>query len=170
MPRSLSEDTEYIYLWLWRLPWAAGADIARITGMKQNKVSKRAEAWGAQGLAPLGPSRQGIQGRGPVCLFQCRHRGDGATVRMGALMVAHRQRRPGPRPAAGGPGVPGVGLPVPARVLAVERGLQAQGLGVREHASRHGPRRAGPKGTPTGRAELVSGRPARLPLAGKGSH
>ena len=57
MPRSLSEDTEYIYLWLWHLPWAAGADIARITGMKQNKVSnalKRGERRGWLRSARLG--------------------------------------------------------------------------------------------------------------------
>ena len=57
MPRSLSEDTKYIYLWLWRLPWAAGADIARITGMKQNKVSnalKRGERRGWLRSARLG--------------------------------------------------------------------------------------------------------------------
>ena len=57
MPRSLSEDTKSIYLWLWRLPWAAGADIARITGLKQNKVSnalKRGERRGWLRSARLG--------------------------------------------------------------------------------------------------------------------
>ena len=49
MPRALSEDTEYIYSWLWGLPWAAAADIVRITGLKQNQVSnalKRGERRG----------------------------------------------------------------------------------------------------------------------------
>ena len=39
MPRRLSENTECIYWWLWRLPWAAAADIVRVTGLKQNQVS-----------------------------------------------------------------------------------------------------------------------------------
>ena len=39
MPRELSADTEYVYWWLWRLPWASAADIARVTGLKASAVS-----------------------------------------------------------------------------------------------------------------------------------
>ena len=39
MPRRLSEDTIYILSWLWYLPWACAADIARITGLNENTVS-----------------------------------------------------------------------------------------------------------------------------------
>ena len=41
MPRRLSEDTELAHWWAWRLPWAAAADIFRITGpkLKLNQVS-----------------------------------------------------------------------------------------------------------------------------------
>ena len=39
MPRKLSDDTIYILLWLWYLPWACAADIARITGLNENTVS-----------------------------------------------------------------------------------------------------------------------------------
>ena len=39
MPRKLSSDTERIYSWLWYLPWASAADIARITGLKDTAVS-----------------------------------------------------------------------------------------------------------------------------------
>ena len=35
MPRRLSDDTIYILWWLWYLPWASAADIARITGLNQ---------------------------------------------------------------------------------------------------------------------------------------
>ena len=33
MPRELSSDTEKSYWWLWYLPWASDADIARVTGL-----------------------------------------------------------------------------------------------------------------------------------------
>ena len=39
MPRRLSDDTSFILRWLWRLPWACAADIARITGLHENAVS-----------------------------------------------------------------------------------------------------------------------------------
>ena len=39
MPRELSADTENVYWWLWRLPWASAADIARVTGLKASAVS-----------------------------------------------------------------------------------------------------------------------------------
>ena len=39
MPRRLSEDTIHILFWLWYLPWASAADIARITGMNERMVS-----------------------------------------------------------------------------------------------------------------------------------
>ena len=39
MPRRLSEDTVHILSWLWYLPWASAADIARITGLNENMVS-----------------------------------------------------------------------------------------------------------------------------------
>ena len=39
MPRPLSKDTIFILMWLWQLPWACAADIARITGLKSNAVS-----------------------------------------------------------------------------------------------------------------------------------
>lgn len=35
MPRRLSDGTIYILQWLWYLPWASAADIARITGLNQ---------------------------------------------------------------------------------------------------------------------------------------
>ncbi len=39
MPRELAADTEYVYRWLWHLPWASAADIARVTGLKASAVS-----------------------------------------------------------------------------------------------------------------------------------
>ena len=39
MPRNLSELTVLIYWWLWRLPWASAADIARVTGLEQPAVA-----------------------------------------------------------------------------------------------------------------------------------
>ena len=39
MPRKLSDDTVCILSWLWYLPWACAADIARITGLNENTVS-----------------------------------------------------------------------------------------------------------------------------------
>ena len=39
MPRRLSDDTIFILQWLWYLPWACAADIARITGLNENAVS-----------------------------------------------------------------------------------------------------------------------------------
>ena len=39
MPRALSDDTLWILWWLWRLPWASAADLARITGLEANAVS-----------------------------------------------------------------------------------------------------------------------------------
>ena len=39
MARELSANTVYIYWWLWRLPWASAADIARVTGLKASAVS-----------------------------------------------------------------------------------------------------------------------------------
>ena len=39
MPRRLSEDTLLILWWLWYLPWACAADIARITGLSEQGVS-----------------------------------------------------------------------------------------------------------------------------------
>ena len=39
MARKLSADTESIYWWLWRWPWASAADIARVTGLKASAVS-----------------------------------------------------------------------------------------------------------------------------------
>ena len=38
MPRALSDDTQFVLWWLWRLPWACAADIARVTGLKQNAI------------------------------------------------------------------------------------------------------------------------------------
>ena len=39
MARGFSESTLLILSWLWRLPWACAADIARITGLPANMVS-----------------------------------------------------------------------------------------------------------------------------------
>ena len=39
MPRAFSSNTKVIYWWLWYLPWASAADIARVTGQKANLVS-----------------------------------------------------------------------------------------------------------------------------------
>ncbi len=39
MPRKLSSDTELIYWWLWRWPWASARDIAGVTGMSTRAVS-----------------------------------------------------------------------------------------------------------------------------------
>ena len=39
MPRAISDDTLLILWWLWRLPWASAADVARITGLSANGVS-----------------------------------------------------------------------------------------------------------------------------------
>ena len=39
MPRELAADTEYVYWWLWHLPWASAADIVRVTGLKASAVS-----------------------------------------------------------------------------------------------------------------------------------
>ena len=39
MARELSANTVSIYWWLWRLPWASAADIARVTGLKVSAIS-----------------------------------------------------------------------------------------------------------------------------------
>ena len=39
MPRALSEDTFLILWWLWRLPWASAADLARVSGIGANAAS-----------------------------------------------------------------------------------------------------------------------------------
>ena len=39
MARELSANTVHIYWWLWRLPWASAADIARVTGLKASAIS-----------------------------------------------------------------------------------------------------------------------------------
>ena len=39
MPRALSYNTELVYWWAWRLPWASAADIARVMHLKENTVS-----------------------------------------------------------------------------------------------------------------------------------
>ena len=38
MPRALSSDTEMVYWWLWRLPWASAADIARFSFLQATAV------------------------------------------------------------------------------------------------------------------------------------
>ena len=39
MPRALSEDTNFVLWWLWYLPWASAADIARVTYLTEGAVS-----------------------------------------------------------------------------------------------------------------------------------
>ena len=39
MPRKLADNTERVYWWAWRWPWASASDIVRVTGLKANIVS-----------------------------------------------------------------------------------------------------------------------------------
>ena len=39
MPRELASNTQLVYWWAWRWPWASAADIARVTGLKASTVS-----------------------------------------------------------------------------------------------------------------------------------
>ena len=50
MPRALSEDTNFVLWWLWYLPWASAADIARATYLTEGAVSnilnrRRKQGW-----------------------------------------------------------------------------------------------------------------------------
>ena len=63
MPRRLSDDTIYILWWLWYLPWACAADIARITGLNENAVSNvlsRRRKIGWLEVAPIGRTQSAV--------------------------------------------------------------------------------------------------------------
>ena len=61
MPRRFSEKSIQVYWWLWRLPWACAADIALITGLKQQAVSNvlsRGRERGCLASAQLGRTHE----------------------------------------------------------------------------------------------------------------
>ena len=63
MPRRLSDDTIFILHWLWHLPWACAADIARITGLNENAVSNalsRRRKAGWLEVARIGRTRDAV--------------------------------------------------------------------------------------------------------------
>ena len=69
MPRRLSDDTSFILRWLWRLPWACAADIARITGLHENVVSNVSKPPKEGGMARGSPHRPYARRGGPVRIF-----------------------------------------------------------------------------------------------------
>ena len=89
MPRAFSSNTKVIYWWLWYLPWASAADIARGTGQKANSVSN-VLASGREGerVAAVGSTWPRVRRHRQVRVFQHRRRGVARKVGVGDLLVA----------------------------------------------------------------------------------